>query len=91
MIKLKNGWQIDSDGKSYIVQQEVTSKEGNKYITNQSYPSSLTRAIQIVMNREQMDVIASNDLTLKEAVQEFKKMHAEFEALLKEVEGSEKL
>ena len=91
MIELKNGWQIDSDGRCYIVQQKVTSKDGNEYITNQTYPTSLTRALQIVMNREQMDVVASNDLTLKEAVQEFEKLHAEFAALLKEVEGSEKL
>lgn len=43
------------------------------------------------MNREQMDVISQNDLTLKEALQEFKKLNDEFAALLEEVRREETL
>lgn len=91
MIKLKDGWQIDADGRCYILQQEVVSKDGKAYLTNQTYPSTLARAIECVMNREQMDVISSNDLTLKEALLEFKKLNDEFADLLEEVRREEKL
>ena len=91
MIKLKDGWQIDADGRCYILQQEVTSKDGKVYLTNQTYPSTLARAIECVMNREQMDVISSNDLTLKEALVEFKKINNELKALLEEIKKEETL
>lgn len=91
MIRLKDGWQIDTDGKCYILQQEVISKDGKTYLTNQTYPSTLARAIECVMNREQMDIISKNDLTLKEALIEFKKLHDKFATLLEEVRREEKL
>ena len=93
MIKLKNGWCIDSDGRCYILQQEVTvlkgEHKGEKYIANQTYHSTLTAALEKLMHRGQMDIISNNDLTLKEAVKEFEKLNDEFKWLLIDVHEKE--
>ena len=93
MIKLENGWQIDSDGRCYILQQEATvlkgDRKGEKYITNQTYHSTLKNAVQKLMNIEQMEVVSKNDMTLSQAVLDLHRLHDKFERLLKVVEGHE--
>lgn len=90
MIKLNNGWFIDSDGKCYILQQQgAPDKNGEPTWKNQTYHSTLTAALEKLMHRDQMDIISNNDLTLKEAVKEFEKLNDEFKWLLIDVHEKE--
>ena len=92
MIKLYDGWQIDSDGKCYILQQEGNpDKDGNPTWKNQTYHSTLQRAVEKLMSREQMEVVSKQDMTLAQAVLDLHRLHDKFKALLQEIGEIEKL
>lgn len=79
MIKLKNGYGIVSDGKSYTLVQDAiqVSKNGEETeIKKQiSFHSTLELALQGYSNCRMADLVSSVDLDLKqvkEAIEELK-------------------
>ena len=80
MIKLKNGYGITSDGKSYtLIQYAIqTSKNGNvtEIQKSISFHSTLEGALQGDSNCRMADLVADYDIHLKfvkEAIDELKK------------------
>lgn len=80
MIKLKNGYGIVSDGKSYTLVQDAIqkSKDGvKKEIMKQiSFHSTLESALQGYSNCVMADLVSNFDMDLKyvlEAIDELKK------------------
>ena len=92
MIKLKNGWCIDSDGRCYILQQQgAPDKNGEPTWKNQTYHSTLALALQRLMNRTQMEMIGSGEITLSEAVDGLQSIQNEFKEILAGVSEKEEL
>lgn len=80
MIKLKNGYSIVSDGKSFTLVQDAiqVSKDGvKKEIKKQiSFHSTLSSALQGYSNCVMADLVSNFDMDLKyvlEAIDELKK------------------
>lgn len=84
MIKLKNGYGIVSDGKSYtLIQYAIqTSKNGEvKEIQKSiSFHSTLEGALQGYSNCRMADLVSNVDLELKEVKQAISKLHKELKA-----------
>lgn len=70
MIRLKNGYSIVSDGKSYTLFQYVIqqSKDGNvKEVNKQiSFHSTLSSALQSYSNCVMADLVSDYDMNLKD-------------------------
>lgn len=86
MIKLKNGYGITSDGKSYTLVQDAIqkSKDGvEAEIKKQiSFHSTLEGALQSYSNNRMADLVSNVDLDLKqvkEAIDELKREIKEYE------------
>lgn len=80
MIKLKNGYGITSDGKSYTLVQDAIQKSKNgdvKEIQKSiSFHSTLEGALQGYSNCRMADLVSDYDMDLKfvkEAIDELKK------------------
>ena len=80
MIKLKNGYGIISDGKSYTLVQDAiqTSKDGKEKQIQKSisFHSTLESALQGYSNCRMEDLVSDYDMDLKfviEAINELKK------------------
>lgn len=95
MIKLRDGWQIVTDEKNYVLQQELIAKEGKykgeTYLSVPSYYSSLKQALKALMQYYQMQSIMDGEITLSEAFKRLSAVHDEFEPLLHEIEEIEKV
>lgn len=86
MIKLKNGYGITSDGKSYTLVQDAIqkSKDGvETEIKKQiSFHSTLESALQSYSNNRMADLVSNLDLDLKqvkEAIDDLKMEVKEYE------------
>lgn len=86
MIKLKNGYGITSDGKSYTLVQDAiqVSKDGvETEIKKQiSFHSTLEVALQGYSNCKMADLVSNIDLDLKqvkEAIDDLKRELREYE------------
>lgn len=80
MIRLKNGYEIKSDGKSYTLFQYVIqeSKDGNVTEVKKqiSFHSTLSSALQSYSNCVMANLVSNYDMDLKfakEAIDELKK------------------
>ena len=84
MIKLKNGYGIVSDGKSYTLVQDAIqkSKDGvETEIKKQiSFHSTLSSALQGYLNCMMADLVSNVDLELKEVKQAISNLHEELKA-----------
>lgn len=84
MIKLKNGYGIVSDGKCYTLVQDAIQKRKDgsvKEIKKQiSYHSTLERALQGYCNCVMTDLVANEDLDLKEIKQAINELKEEIKA-----------
>lgn len=86
MIKLKNGYGITSDGKSYTLVQDAiqTSKNGEEKEIQKSisFHSTLEGALQGYSNCRMADLVSNVDLDLKQVKQAI-------EDLKREIKGYE--
>ena len=80
MIRLKNGYEIKSDGKSYTLFQYVIqeSKDGNVTEVKKqiSFHSTLASALQSYSNCVMADLVSNFDMDLKDvkkAIDDLKK------------------
>lgn len=84
MIKLKNGYGIVSDGKSFTLVQDAIqkSKDGSETeIKKQiSYHSTLTGALQSYTNCRMADLVANIDLDLGETKKALNELKTEIKA-----------
>ena len=84
MIKLRNGYGIVSDGKSYTLVQDAiqTSKDGSETeIKKQiSFHSTLSSALQGYSNCVMADLVANVDLDLKDVKQAINELKEELKA-----------
>ena len=86
MIKLKNGYGIVSDGKSYTLVQDAiqTSKNGEEKEIQKSisFHSTLKGALQGYSNCRMADLVSNVDLDLKQvkqAIDDLKREIKEYE------------
>ena len=75
MIEINSRWSIDSDPRNYILMEthETVSKEtgmptGKTVTSNYGFYPSLSRAIKAIAKQESLDMIASGNMTLREAI-----------------------
>ncbi len=84
MIKLKSGYGIVSDGKSYTLVQDAIqkSKDGvETEIKKQiSFHSTLSSALQGYLNCVMADLVSNVDLELKDVKQAISKLYEELKA-----------
>lgn len=84
MIRLKNGYSIVSDGKSYTLFQYVIQKckDGNvKEVNKQiSFHSTLSSALQSYSNCVMADLVSDYDMDLKQVKEAINKLKEELKA-----------
>lgn len=84
MIRLKNGYGITSDGKSYTLFQYAIqeSKDGNvNEVKKQiSFHSTLSSALQSYSNCVMADLVSNVDLELKDVKQAINELKEELKA-----------
>lgn len=84
MIKLKNGYGIVSDGKTYTLVQDAiqVSKNGEEKEIQKSisFHSTLSSALQGYLNCVMADLVSNVDLELKEVKQAISKLYEELKA-----------
>ena len=92
MIKIFEDWYIDADPRCYVLQQiGAPDKDGNPTWKNATYHTTVAQAIQMLMNRKQLDIVRQNNLTLKETLDNFQELNETFKSLLSDLEKSEGL
>lgn len=89
MIKLPNGYVITADSACYALGKitETTSKktgEKEESISNISYHSTVEGALKSLVAREQRGVVNCKDMSLSDALREFKGVTGHFEQALAE-------
>lgn len=80
MIKIDEDFCIISNKGSYVV-YGYYSKDKSKPLI---YHSTLKEALTALIEEKQHKLVAENDLTLREAINEFKRIEKEIEQSLKE-------
>ena len=80
MIKIDKDFSIISNKGSYVV-YGYYSKDKSKPLI---YHSTLKEALTALIKEKQHKLVAENDLTLQEAINEFKRIEEEIEQALKE-------
>lgn len=84
MIRLKNGYSIVSDGKSYALVQDIiqVSKncEGKEFQKTISFSSTLEGALQCYSNCRMADLVANVDLDLKDVKEAINELKEELKA-----------
>lgn len=84
MIKLKNGYGIVSDGKSYTLVQDAIqkSKDGveNEIKKQISFHSTLEGALQGYSNCRMADLVSEVDMDLKDVKKAIKELKEELKA-----------
>lgn len=102
MIDLENGLYIRPTQYGYdlcvaVIDKEtneikIDPKKGERCFSPVSYHGSLASALSEALNQEQRKVLESRDYTLKEAVDEVKKIHKRLmETIAEEVGQHEKI
>lgn len=76
MIKLDNGFEIAADERAYMLRQNIgrVDKKGNTVYRTLGYYVSVSDALKAYSNILRRQAISDQDLTLKEAITEFKKI-----------------
>lgn len=84
MIKLRNGYGIVSDGKTYTLVQDAiqVSKNGEEKEIQKSisFHSTLSSALKGYLNCAMADLVSNVDLELKEVKQAISKLYEELKA-----------
>lgn len=84
MIKLKNGYEIESDGKSYTLFKYVIQERKDGSITEAkkqiSFHSTLYSALQGYSNCVMADLVSNEYLELKDVKQAISKLYKELKA-----------
>lgn len=84
MIKYKDYGIQPNDAGGYVVGTVKKDKDGKDTLYRASYPSTITRALEIIRNEEFSKKIDSRDYTLEEAVKEFRDITNEIKEAFKE-------
>lgn len=79
MIKINKSWYIDSDKYSYVLFKKVkrvNKKTGEEYEAqaNVTYHSTVSDALTCLCRTLQKKLTAKREMSLKEAIEEFKKI-----------------
>ncbi|MCM1556781.1 MAG: hypothetical protein NC087_04550 [Anaeroplasma bactoclasticum] len=74
----------NGDFGGYVLMKTIISKKGDKYQTSLLYPSTLESAIKSIISFEFNEKIDSKDYTLKEALDELRKITNEVKNALQE-------
>ena len=84
MIKLRNGYEIVSDGKSYTLFKYVIQERKNGSLADAkkqiSFHSTLSSALQGYLNCMMADLVSNIDLKLKEVKQAISNLYEELKA-----------
>ena len=80
-IKVSDKYDIEADEYQFIVVQKKTAKSGKKageeYTVPVAYVSTITRALEVIYEKETRKWVAANKATLKEAAKAFNKIAKE--------------
>lgn len=89
MIKVNEKYVIQADSNCYSLSILKTSKSGKQYPQALSYHTTMSEAFESLVRREQRALVESNDMDLKEAVKEFKRIQDELCGTLKVISDKE--
>lgn len=90
MIKINKDFSIIADENCYIVSRYYgKDKNGEDVYKNLTYHRTLKEALTALIRKKQMKLVADNELTLQEAINEFKRIEEEFEQTFKELVAEE--
>ena len=90
MIKIDEDFSIIADDNCYIVCKfTYKDKNGEDVYKNLTYHRTLKEALTALIRKKQMKLVADNELTLQEAINEFKRIEEEFEQTFKELVAEE--
>ena len=79
MIKIDKDFSIIADDNCYIV-----SRYYGKDYKNLTYHRTLKEALTALIRKKQIKLVADNELTLQEAINEFERIEKDIEQALKE-------
>lgn len=90
MIKVYKDWVIAADDMNYkigtIVQvKDKETGEMKDSLKVESYAGSVEQALKIILKVEKKRIVASEELTLKEAVTRFKELTEDFESIVSKI------
>lgn len=91
MIKIDKDFRIIADDNCYIVSKYYgKDKNGEDVYKNLTYHRTLKEALTALIRKKQIKLVADNELTLQEAINEFERIEEEigqvFEENIKEGE-----
>jgi len=90
MIQVSKKWFIDSDGRQYTLFKKVKyiAKNGEEKERQAecSFHSTVSAALTCFLQKMQKKKVKQNDMSIKEAIEEFNKMES---ILIKSVQGRE--
>lgn len=85
MIKIDENFNIIADDNCYIVSKYCgKDKKGEDVYKNLTYHRTLKDALTALIRKKQIKLVADNELTLQEAINEFERIEKEIEQSLKE-------
>ena len=84
MIKIDKDFSIIADDNCYIVCRYSQDKNGENVYKNLTYHRTLKEALTALIRKKQIKLVADNELTLQQAINEFKRIEEEIEQALKE-------
>ena len=85
MIKIDKDFSIIADDNCYIVCKfAYKDKNGEDVYKNLTYHRTLKEALTALIRKKQIKLVADNELTLQEAINEFERIEKEIEHSLKE-------
>lgn len=85
MIKIDKDFSIIADDNCYIVFRYYgKDKKGKHVYKNLTYHRTLKEALTALIRKKQIKLVADNELTLQEAINEFERIEKEIEQSLKE-------
>ena len=80
MIKLNDGWAIDSDSSQYILGRPTTvmvKDKPTKQMQSATFHATVEQALTCHLRRMQREIVKSSDLTLEESIKAFLKARNE--------------
>lgn len=91
MIQISKKWFIDSDGDQYILFKKVkyvSPKDGEEKERQgeRSYHSTISAALTCFLRKMQRNNVMKNDMSLKQAIDEFNKLE---QLVIKSAQGRE--
>ena len=89
MIRIDDKYAIQADSNCYSVSRIMKNKNGKEYIQPLTYHSTLSEAFESIIRREQREMVESTDLSLNQAIKEFKRIQDELCEILKGISEKE--